>query len=254
MREARYLYCIANSRIKMNFGRIGIEDSEVYTINYKDLCALVHDCPPEPYKSDDEEKVKSWIIAHEKVVEAGWSKFGTVLPLSFDTIIRRDENNNAESKLKEWLKDEYIILKQKLDKLIDKAEFGVQIYWDSKVIGKKLAETSDEIKNLSEDIKSKSKGSAYMYRQKLENLMRKQMEAKAERYSKYFYERIKRYVDEIKVEKTKRPEKGKQMLMNLSCLIPREKSRTLGGELKKINKKEGFYVRFTGPWPPYSFV
>ncbi|MBT9151233.1 MAG: hypothetical protein DDT40_01421 [candidate division WS2 bacterium] len=74
------------------------------------------------------------------------------------------------------------------------------------------------------------------------------------RYFKDFYERIKGCVDEIKVEKTKKPEEDKQMLMNFSCLLPKEKSERLGEELEKINNMEGFFVRFTGPWPPYGFV
>jgi hypothetical protein len=30
--------------------------------------------------------------------------------------------------------------------------------------------------------------------------------------------------------------------------------KELGEELEKIEGKEGVEVRFTGPWPPYSFV
>lgn len=254
MNTARYIYCIGQSDKKEIFGRIGIQGNEVYSINFKDLYAVVHKCPPEPYKSEDRDKVKSWVIAHEKVVETAWARFGTVLPISFDTIIKDNQYKNAETNIKEWLKDEYANLKQKLDKLRDKAEFGVQIFWDPKIIGRNLAETNEEIKNLNLDIKSRTKGLAYMYRQKLENLMRKQLEAKAEEYSKEFYEQVKGCVDEIKVEKTKKPEEERQMLMNLSCLLPKEKSQVLGDELVKINSLDGFSVRFTGPWPPYSFV
>ena len=93
-----------------------------------------------------------------------------------------------------------------------------------------------------------------MYKQKLENLLKKEMEKEAERCFKDFYEKIKKCVDEIKVEKTKKLEENKQMLMNLSCLLPKEKSKILGEELEKINNMKGFFVRFTGPWPPYSFV
>jgi len=56
------------------------------------------------------------------------------------------------------------------------------------------------------------------------------------------------------VEKTKKTEKDKVMLINLSCLVAKEKVDSLGEELEKINNMEGFTVRFTGPWPPYSFV
>jgi len=254
MAEARYLYCIVDGSKKISFGNIGIESNEVYTIPYKDLCAVTHDCSPEPYKSEDEEKVKSWLTTHEKVVEAAWGRFGTVLPLGFDTIIKDEQKSDPEENMKKWLKDDYENLKQKLSKLKGKAEFGVQIFWDIKIISEGLIETNREIKKLNDDIKSKSKGLAYMYKQKLENILRKEIEKEADRYFKDFYEQIKRYIDEIKIDKTKKLEERKQMLMNLSCLLPKEKSKVLGDELEKIDNMEEFSVRFTGPWPPYSFV
>jgi hypothetical protein len=254
MYEARYLYCIADDNKEKIFGKIGIENSRVYTIPYKDLCAVVHNCPSEPYESEDKEKVKSWVITHEKVIEAAWAGFGTVLPSGFDTIIRGDHHKNAEDNLKQWLKEDYINLRQKLDKLRSKTEFGVQIFWDPKTVGKSISAENKEIKKLKKEIQSKSKGLAYMYKQRLENLLRKQMEKEAEKYFKDFYERINRYADEIKVEKTKKSEEEREMLMNLSCLLPEGKKRVLGEVLEKINNMEEFFVRFTGPWPPYSFV
>ena len=72
---------------------------------------------------------------------------------------------------------------------------------------------------------------------------------------KEFYARIKKQVDDIKVEKTKSTdEKDMQMFMNLSCLIAEDRYKALGAELEQINKAEAFSVRFTGPWPAYSFV
>jgi len=252
--EARYLYCIADSAEKVNFGNIGIEDGEVYTIPYQDLCAVVHNSPPEPYKSEDNEVIKKWIMAHQKVIDTAWERFGTVLPLGFDTIIKGEEGIAHDENMKKWLKDDYENLRQKLTKLKDRAEFGVQVFWDPKIISEELIETNPEIKKLSEEIKSKSKGLAYMYKQKLENLLKKEMEKEADRYFKDFYEQIKRCVEEIKVEKTKKLEEDKQMLLNLSCLLFKGKSKTLGEELEKIDHLKGFFVRFTGPWPPYSFV
>ena len=252
--EARYLYCIVEGSEEITLGNIGIEGSSVYTIPYQDLSAVVHNCLPEPYKSEDQEKMKSWATAHEKVVEVAWERFGTVLPLGFDTIVKCEEGIAPDENMKKWLKDDYENLRQKLGKLKDGAEFGVQVFWDPKIISEGLIETTPEIKKLSEEIKSKSKGLAYMYKQKLENLLKKEMEKEADRYFKDFYEQIKRCVDQIKVEKTKKLEEDKQMLLNLSCLIFKGKSKTLGEELEKINHIKGFFVRFTGPWPPYSFV
>jgi len=254
MAGARYLYCIADSNEKISFGNIGLENNEVYTISYKDLCVVIHNCSIEPYKSEDEDKVKLWVTIHEKVVEAAWERFDTILPLGFDTIIIGEEEREPEENMKNWLKDDYESLKKKLNKLKGKAEFGVQIFWDIKIISERIINVNKEIKKLSDDIKTKSKGLAYMYKQKLENLLKKEIEKEADRYFKYFYDQVKNCVDEIRVDKTKKEEEKIPMLMNLSCLLSKEKSKILGGELDKIDHMAEFSVRFTGPWPPYSFV
>ncbi|MDP2954182.1 MAG: GvpL/GvpF family gas vesicle protein, partial [Chloroflexota bacterium] len=105
-----------------------------------------------------------------------------------------------------------------------------------------------------QEIKTKPRGLAYMYRQRLEGLLRKEMEAKAEQSFRDFYSRIRRHAADVVAEKTKQPEKGGQMILNLSCLVDRERYIELGEELDRINQQKGFWVRYTGPWPPYSFV
>jgi len=250
----RYLYCVVESKEEISLGKIGIEDSQVYTIPYKDLCAVVHNCPTEPYKHEDEEVVKNWVKTHQDVLDVATEKFGTILPLGFDTIIKGDEDTGPEENMRRWLEEDYENLKAKMEKIKGKAEYGVQIFWDPKIIGHKIAESNEEIKKLDQEIKSKPKGAAYMYKQKLENALKKEMEKEVDQCFKDFYTRIKKCVDDLKVEKTKKAEKGKQMLVNLSCLVHRDRYKDLGEELEKIDKMDGFSVRFTGPWPPYSFV
>ncbi|MDI6869281.1 MAG: GvpL/GvpF family gas vesicle protein [Coprothermobacterota bacterium] len=252
--HGNYLYCVAASGEKTSLGKIGIESKEVYTIPYRDICAVVHDCPAQPYQSDDQEVVKAWVMAHQKVIDAAWERWGTVLPLSFDTIIKGETEVSAQRNVQNWLKQEYEKLKSKIENLRGKAEYGVQVFWNPKVIAEILIRTSPEIRKLDEEIKTKPRGLAYMYRQRLENLIKREMEAKADECFKDFYSRIRKYVDDIHVEKTKKAEQGLQMIMNLSCLVCKEKYTELGEELDKINQLEGFSVRFTGPWPPYSFI
>jgi len=253
--SGRYLYCIVKGNEAVNLGKIGIEGNEVYTIPYKELSAVVHNCPAEPYRSEDEEVVKSWLVTHQKVVDAATERFGTVIPIGFDTIVQGNVAVDPEENMKAWLKKDYENLTAKMEKVRGRAEYGVQVFWDPKVMAQKIAEESPEIKKLDEEIKSKPKGLAYMYRQKLEDLLKKEMEKLADRYFRDFYEKIKPYAGDLRVEKTKKTEdKNTQMLLNLSCLLPKEGSKKLGEELEKIDALEGFSVRYTGPWPPYSFV
>lgn len=250
----RYLYCIADAGESASLGEIGIAKNRVYTIPYNDICAVVHNCLAQPYQSGNHDIVKTWVITHQEVVDAAWARWGTVLPLSFDTIIKGESDSNAEQNVKDWLKPEYERLKKKMGDVRDKAEYGVQVFWNPKVISQNLMETNQEIKELNDAIRTKPKGLAYMYRQQLENLIKHEMETGADVCFRVFYNRIKKHTTDIRVEKTKKAEQGLQMILNLSCLVHKDKYPDLGEELDSINQMEGFSVRFTGPWPPYSFV
>jgi len=248
--QGRYLYCVAEGNEQTRFGRIGIESNEVYTILSNGLCAVVHNCKAEAYYSKDEEKVKEWIKAHQNVIDKAQERFETVIPLSFDVIIK---GKNASKEVANWLQAEKERLERNLEKVKGKQEFGVQISWDNKVIEKKLSEEKKEIKNLVKEIKKAPRGKAYFIKQKIKKELKGGMEKLADQKFKRFYLEIKKHCHDIKVEKNKRIEE-KQMLMNLSCLTEKNKVQSLGRELDKINKLSGFSVRFTGPWPPYSFI
>lgn len=252
--EGRYLYGVVDSGKKMSLGEIGIDGHEVYTIPYQRISAVVHSCLARPYKSKDERVVRGWVITHENVVEKVWEEVGTILPLGFDCITKANEDRGAEERVIDWLKEEYDILVDKLNKVKDKAEYVVKVSWDIKVITEKLLQKDQELKGLEEKIRSLSRGTAYMYKQKLEKILKEEMEKEANHWVKDFYERIRKSVDDLKVEDIKKLDSERQVLLNLSCLLYRGKTRELGEELEKINNMKGFTVHFTGPWPPYSFV
>jgi uncharacterized protein YlzI (FlbEa/FlbD family) len=252
--EGRYLYGIADGEASMILGKIGIEDSEVYTIPHKKICAIVHNCPLEPYTSDDDEKVKGWVKNHQKVLDMAKGKFSTILPLGFDTIIQPKDNVNSTEVVKDWLKEDYENFQAIIKKVKGKDEYGVQISYDPKIMSELISRQSEEIKKIKEEMASKSPGMAYMYKQKLKKAAKQEVEKLADKYFEEFYGGIKKCVGEIKVEKTKKVDKNKIMMMNLSCLVVKEKVEELGNELERINNMKGLSVHFSGPWPPYSFV
>lgn len=248
-----YVYCVICSDENVSPVAAGIEGCQVYTVPHNDLCALVHDCPAQPYQSNDPKVVAAWVMAHHQVVETAWQRWGMVLPMKFNTIIRGEEGT-AEQNLRAWLEKEYRSLKGKLEALAGKAEYSFQVFWDIAVVAKKVADASPEIRKLQEEISAKPRGVAYMYRQKLEAMLKKEMEAKAAEDFKQLYNRLNPWVDNIHVEKTKGAEEGRQMLLNLSCLVSMEKYPELEVELNnQMGKMEGFSFRLVGPLPPYSF-
>lgn len=252
--EGIYLYCIADGSHTTSLGRIGIDQQEVYTIPHQELSAVVHRCQAQAYQSDDPQTLKTWVVAHQRVVDRAWGSFGTVLPLGFDTIIQGKEGSTPEQTMRGWLDTESDRLKAKLLKLRGRAEYGVQISWDPQVIASQITREEPEARELQDAMRSKAPGTAYLVEQKLKGLMRKEMEARADACFKKFYGQIRAVVEDTKIEKTKKTHDGKQMLMNLSCLTAREKAGALSQVLDGIHATPGMSVRFTGPWPPYSFA
>ncbi len=249
----RYVYCIMPDTGKKQWGEIGLDGQAVYIIPYKDISALVHDCPLEPYQGDDE-TVKEWVWAHSQVVDAAWAEAGSILPMTFDCIIRPAEGRTVEETIVAWLQAEYDSFKTKLEEFRGKVELGVQIFWLVDVISEKIVEANEDIRQLQQEMEGKPKGMAYFYQQKIEKALKQALEAKADEDYRRYYRWITPYAEDVHVNKVKRPAEGKQMLMNLSLLVRKERVKELGEELEKIEGEAEMEVRFTGPWPPYSFV
>ncbi|MGA2670751.1 MAG: GvpL/GvpF family gas vesicle protein [Dehalococcoidia bacterium] len=253
--EGRYVYGVAVGEKEIRLGTIGIEGSEVYTIPYEDISAIVHNCSTEPYQSTDDETVKNWVKIHQSVLDTAGERLGIVIPLGFDTILLpKDDVTSPEQVVKDWLKKDYDRLREVMRNIEGKDEYGVQVSYEPKLIIMQISEKSEEIRKIKEEIATKSPGMAYMYKQKLERAVKAETEKLANVWFTDFYGRIKKYTDDIIVEKTKKLNNGKVMLLNLSCLVARERIESLGKELEEINNMDGFFVHFSGPWPPYSFV
>ena len=178
--EGMYLYCVADTPERTSLGPLGLEGAEVYTIPAHDLCAVVHRCPATPYQSGDQEVVKGWVLAHQKVVEVAWGRWGTVLPSTFDTIFRGRDDAGPEQTVAEWLAAEYAKLRAQLARVRDKAEYGVQIFWDPQLIGERLALRSQELAALTAALEAKGRGTAYLHRERLRMLRRRELETEAD--------------------------------------------------------------------------
>src|SRR5215831_16608377 len=86
--RGRYVYCIIRANQQLKFGAIGMDEQwpEVYTINFKDMAAVVSDIPLAPLDSTREN-----VLAHERVNETVMRDH-TVIPMSFGTMFKtRDD-------------------------------------------------------------------------------------------------------------------------------------------------------------------
>lgn len=247
-KDALYLYCIVNSGKREKLGDIGIENNSVYIIPFKDIAAVVHRCLPEPYESHDEEKVKHWVLAHQYVIDRATERFGTVIPLTFDTILKGDD-----SVVEDWLRDQYSQLKEKIVRLKDKSEYGIVVYLDKGRIEEEGSENT-EISALRTAMQGKPRGTTFLIQKRIERRIALLRDIEARFRSGEIIKDISPFAEELRQEKTVVSDENRLMILKLSCLVKQEDVARLGETLGKIDRSNGLSVTFTGPWPPYSFV
>ena len=131
MASARYLYCVlpADGAVPAVCAP-ALDGGPVLSIRHRDIAALTHVCAPEPYQGSETE-VCGWIAAHNAVIEEAWKSAGTVLPMSFDVIVRGDSGHSAEANVAGWLEEHHAALRSRLQALRGRVEVGVQILRDA---------------------------------------------------------------------------------------------------------------------------
>jgi hypothetical protein len=237
----------------LSLGNIGIEHAEVYVVSHKDVAAVVHACQAQPYESKNENEIREWILSHNTVLDKASERFGTVLPFSFDAVVKGDDDA-----VKDWLGKGYEKLKQELERLRDKAEYTMQIFCDQNKLMDKIIDENQDLRELKEKIEKMPKRAAYLLQRKFELQIKDAYTVMRGKLIEEFASKIKEHVEEVKVEKkfSQLPKsyQDKKLIAAFSCLVHKEKVKKLGNVLGEINSREGYAVRFTGPWAPFSFV
>ncbi len=253
IQEGRYMYSVINNGARLCFGDIGINDNKVFTIPHRDIAAVVHSCRTDTYGTLDDGKAKEWILTHNYIIDCASKQFGTVLPFAFGAVIR-----GSDETVRNWLAENYKKLKSELENVKNKAEYSVQIFCVQDRIARRLESSDQELKEMKEKMEEMSKGAAYLVRRQFELKMKDAIAVEISMLAADFCSKIREHVDDSKVEKKKSqvPDKYKGMepIMALSCLVSEDKVEKLGEVLEEINNRDGFAVRFTGPWAPFSFV
>lgn len=251
--EARYIYCVARESEEIQLGGIGIEEKNVYTIPCRDVSAVVHSCMSVPYDTKDDRLAGDWVLEHSYVIDQAMKRFGTVLPFSFDVIIRGDDGV-----IRNWLKENYNRLHDELARFHDEAEYSVQIFYDYDKFISIILSRKHDLLAAKEEIDRQSKGKAYLLRRNLDLKLKDAVSSEASRLAEQFGQEIRSISDEVKIENrgSSVPErfKDKKLMVSFSCLVHKDKVDLLGSSLERINSLDGLAVRFTGPWAPFSFV
>jgi len=238
--RGKYVYCIIESGDPLRFGPIGIgaDPSDVYTVHYKNLAAVVSDAPLEVLDSTREN-----VLAHERVNETVMREH-TVIPMSFGTIFKTRED------IVELLRSAAEAFGDVLNKMQNKLEFGLKVLWDRDQAIREVEYEDEDISRLKKEI-SGQKGPTYFARMQYGRLIDSALQSRSERYVADILEQLR----EVSVASRINKPIGDKMIMNAAFLISRDQEQAFDAKVKSIASKfDKLTFKYTGPWPPYNFV
>ena len=238
--RGKYVYCIIEAAEPLGFGPVGIgaDPSEVYTVHYKNLGAVVSDAPLEVLDSTREN-----VLAHERVNETVMREH-TVIPMSFGTVFKTRED------IIELLRSAAEAFGDVLNKMQNKLEFGLKVLWDRDQAVREVESEDEDISRLKKEI-SGQKGPTYFARMQYGRLVDAALHSRSERYVAVVLEELR----DVSVASRINKPIGDKMIMNAAFLISRDQEQAFDAKVKSIASRfDKLTFKYTGPWPPYNFV
>jgi hypothetical protein len=238
--RGKYVYCVIEAPDALRFGPIGIgaNPSDVYTVHYKNLAAVVSDAPLEVLDSTREH-----VLAHERVNETVMREH-TVIPMSFGTIFKTRED------IVELLRSAAEAFGDVLNKMQNKLEFGLKVLWDRDQVIREVEAEDEDISRLKKEI-SGQKGPTYFARMQYGRLVDAALQARSERYVAAILDQLR----DVSVASRVNKPIGDKMIMNAAFLISRDREAAFDAKVKAIASQfDKLTFKYTGPWPPYNFV
>jgi hypothetical protein len=222
------------------FGPLGLgpEPSDVHTVHYRDIAAVVSNTPivvQDPTREN--------VLAHQRVNETVMQKH-TVIPMSFGTVFKTHDD------IIELLRSAYEAFSDVLNKMQEKFEFGLKVLWDRDQIIREIEDEDEDIRRLKGEISSQ-KGSTYFARMQYGRLIDAALQARSERYVAEIFNALRG----VSVASRSNKPIGDRMIMNAAFLVSRDREQAFDARVKEIGQQfDKLTFKYTGPWPPYNFV
>ncbi|WP_408958181.1 gas vesicle protein GvpL [Natrinema sp. 74] len=262
--EGRYLYCIVPADADGDFETTGVDGEPVSVIVERGIGAVVHACDG-IYDSANLAQIRRWLVRHQTVVDEAGRAFGTPIPFQFDTILRGDDD-----RVREWLHEEEATLKRALSGLAGHWEYRVEVVEVDRVSDEALIERDDQLRELDERIGDSAEGTAFLLEKRFDQRLTELRAARRDSLTADLEERLAAEAREVHaLERSPSAQLSDELtggsaggddasdgetLCRLTLLAHEDDEGAIGSILDDVAATDGLEVRFTGPWPPYTFA
>ena len=264
LEDGRYVYCVVRADGDATFSpeTTGIEDEPISIVTAAGVGAVVHETD-EVYDSADLGRIRRWVVRHQSVVDEATEAFGTPLPFQFDTIVR-----GGDEAVRAWLREERERLATALDSLAAHREYRIEVVRTDPVADERLEADDDDLDSLADRIDDADEGTAFLLEKQYDRRAAELRRARREALTADLRERLAGHAREVhELERT--PDASlegiagggdegargeRETICRLTLLAHLDRERAIGEVLDDVAAEPGLEVRFTGPWPPYTFA
>lgn len=254
--DGRYLYCLvatADAGPEPTFSTTGVDDEPVHVVEAGSVGAVVHDCEG-IYDTDDPETMREWVLAHQRVVDAADEAFGTPLPIRFDTVLE-----GGDTGVEEWLDDRHDEVRAALDRFAGTEEYRIHLVWDDSGFAGRIGQEDDRLRELDAEIREADDGKGFLLGKERENRLRELKERHRDELATELTEAVDPIVEDRieqdEVPSSLQPDTDRSDVVTRLAVLAREEDEgELGDALDEVVEREGVEIKFTGPWPPYTFA
>jgi hypothetical protein len=236
--QTKYIYGIIEETEIKKFSVRGIEDAEVYTINYQNLAAVVSDA-----NLEELDPTRRNVMAHTLVQDWLLKKY-TFLPMGFGTISANEEN------VRKLLEKNYEALVSEVQRLGGKIEAELKIFWDEKAL---MTENQEFLSRMKAKISS---AGSPVEAQRLAIEAGMNVERIIREWKTNYTDRIYSILKALAADARMNTPSGIKNLLNASFLIERSRESEFVEQVRKLDTeyRGKMNFKFVGPLSPYNFV
>lgn len=254
----RYLYCVVQipKSESIEFSTNGVDGECVYVLTSGNIGVAVHECNT-LYDTADVDVVRKWLLEHQNAIDTAGDRFGTPIPFQFDTILQGDDE-----RVRTWLESERDTFISHFDTLEGCWEYRIDVRRNEAILEEELTD-DEKLAELDERMADSSSGTAHLlekqYEQRLETLKQQRRAERTAALTDQLDTTVRDLRDLGRKQATLDAEiedSDEELTREarLAVLARKENEGEVGDLLDDVAAEPGVEIRFTGPWPPYTFA
>lgn len=246
MKSGIYIYGIIRAGGPQEFGTIGIGEqaSNVLTLGFRDIAAVVSASPFTLYDSLTKEKTIKDLVTHQFVLEKVMASF-TVLPVKFGTQVE------TEQEVTQYLEEGYDLLSEQLRKMAGNIELDVVAQWELHRIMAAVYRDNPHIQNKQLQLARQGGRVAVEEKVSLGQAVALALATRKASSTELIVQTLKEQAVDLCLHDVANDE----MILNAGFLLEKQREESFHDAVALLDQKLEDTVNFrvVGPLPAYSF-